>query len=151
MKEPCVWVFFYGSYINFDVLKEVDLVPPRWEVARIMGFDIEIAPRANLIRTDQHVAYGIIAQATHSQLARLYSHAKDVLGEVYLPEAVNVQTVDGKWIPAMTYLCPEMEPRQADEEYVERIAAPALKFGFPSWYIDRIDSFRPSRAQSRKG
>jgi hypothetical protein len=22
-----VWVFFYGSYINFDVLKEVSLVP----------------------------------------------------------------------------------------------------------------------------
>jgi hypothetical protein len=116
-----------------------------------MGFDIEIAPRANLVRADQHVAYGIIAHATHSQLARLYSHAKDVLGEVYLPEAVIVQTLDEKWIPAMAYLCPEMEPRQADEAYVERIAAPAGKFGFPRWYIDRIDSFRPSRAQSPNG
>jgi hypothetical protein len=26
---PKVWVFFYGSYINFEVLKEVDLVPGR--------------------------------------------------------------------------------------------------------------------------
>jgi hypothetical protein len=51
---PKVWVFFYGSYINFEVLKEVDLVPGAWEVARAPGFDIRIAPRANLIRSDQH-------------------------------------------------------------------------------------------------
>lgn len=24
MREPSVWVFFYGSYINLDVLAEVD-------------------------------------------------------------------------------------------------------------------------------
>jgi hypothetical protein len=24
---PQVWTFFYGSYINFEVLREVDLVP----------------------------------------------------------------------------------------------------------------------------
>jgi hypothetical protein len=45
-----VWTFFYGSYINFDVLKEVDLVPESWEVARLGGFDIRIEPRANLVR-----------------------------------------------------------------------------------------------------
>jgi hypothetical protein len=77
------------------------------------------------VRSDQQVGYGIIAQATHSQLARLYSHAKDVLGEIYLPKAVIVQTLDEKWLPAMICLCPEMEPRPADEDYIERIAAPA--------------------------
>jgi hypothetical protein len=143
MTEPLVWVFFYGSYMNLDVLKEVDLVPPRWEVARIMGYDIEIAPRANLVRSDRHVAYGIIAQATHAELSRLYAHAKDVLGEVYLPEAVMVQTLDEKWMPVMTYICPEMQPQQAEEAYVERIARPAREFGFPDWYIERIERFRP--------
>jgi hypothetical protein len=145
MTESLVWVFFYGSYMNFDVLKEVDLVPPRWEVARIMGYDIEIAPRANLVRSEQHIAYGIVALATHAELSRLYAHAKDVLGEVYLPEAVMVQALDGKWMPVMTYICPEMQPRQADEAYVERIAKPARAFGFPDWYIERIERFRPGR------
>ena len=49
LAEPRVWVFFYGSYINFDVLQEAGLVPGEWEVARLPGFDLEIAPRANLI------------------------------------------------------------------------------------------------------
>lgn len=44
---PKVWTFFYGSYINFEVLKDVDVVPENWEVARLAGFDIRIQPRSN--------------------------------------------------------------------------------------------------------
>jgi hypothetical protein len=129
--------------MNLLVLKQVDIVPPKHEVTRLPGYDIVIAPRANLVKSDQHSAYGIVALATHAQLSRLYAHAKDVLGEVYLPEAVIVQTMDGKWLPAMTYLCPEMRPGPVDGAYVERIAAPARALGFPDWYIARIESFRP--------
>jgi len=140
--EPRVWVFFYGSYINIDVLKEAELVPGEWEVARAPGFDIEIAPRANLIRSERDTAWGINATATHAELARLYSeHAKGLLGETYLPEAILTHTADGKLRPAMTYICPAMVPRPADPDYVQRIARPARQFGFPSWYIERIESF----------
>jgi len=99
MAAPGVWTFFYGSYINFDVLPEVDLVPEQWEVARLAGFDIRIQPRANLVRSDADTVYGITATATHDELARLYALAKDVLGELYLPEAVLAQTLDGRWRP----------------------------------------------------
>jgi hypothetical protein len=43
-----------GSYMNPDVLREVNLVPADWEVARLHGFDISIRPRANLVRSEQH-------------------------------------------------------------------------------------------------
>ena len=142
MTNPTVWVFFYGSYINFDVLREVDLVPEQWEVARLDGFDIRIQPRANLVRSDQHCVYGIVATATHAQLSRLYAHARDVLGEVYLPEAVLVQTRTGTWRPALCYICPDMAPRPAETAYVERITSPARGYGFPEWYLERLGSFR---------
>jgi cation transport regulator ChaC len=141
-ERPRVWVFFYGSYMNFDVLREVDLVPDRWEVARLAGFDLRIAHRANLVRSDGAVVYGILATATHAELARLYAHAEEILGEVYLPEAVLAETLDGTWRAALCYLCPDMEPRPADPAYVERIAAPARALGFPAWYLDRIRAFR---------
>jgi len=131
MVEPKVWTFFYGSYMNFNVLKEVDYVPDCWEVARLNGFDIRIQPRANLVRSEQHCVYGIIATATHEELSRLYAHAKDVLGETYLPEAVLVETRDGKWKPALCYIAPIMEPRPAANDYIDRIAGPAKEFGFP--------------------
>jgi hypothetical protein len=142
MTEPKVWVFFYGSYINLDVLREVQLVPEQWEVARLHGFDIRIQPRANLVPSQEHSAYGIVATATHTELSRLYAHAKEVLGEVYLPQAVLVQNLAGLWRPALCYLCPEMVPRSADNAYIERITGPARRLGFPEWYIARLESFR---------
>src|SRR5271166_3037780 len=141
MVEPKVWVFFYGSYINFSVLREVGLVPEHWEVARLHGFDIRIQPRANLVSSQEHCVYGIAATATHAELARLYAHARDVLGEVYLPQAVLVQNLAGLWRPALCYICPEMLPRPADNAYIERIIGPARRLGFPELYIARLESF----------
>src|SRR5580658_7858060 len=139
-----VWVFFYGSYINFEVLKELPILPGEWEVARAPGFDIHIAPRANLIRSDQHTVWGINVTATHDELTRLYvDHAKGVLGETYLPEAILTYSADGKLRPAMTYICSAMELRTAELAYVERIAGPGRRYGFPDWYIKRIEHFRP--------
>ena len=143
MPEPVIWVFFYGSYINMHVLREVEYVPEKWEVARLAGFDICIRPRANLLRSTQHSVYGILATGTHTELARLYAHAKDVLGEIYLPEAVFAETLDGKWRPALCYLCPAMVPKPATNDYLDRTVTPARKYGFPGWYLERLESFRP--------
>jgi len=142
MAERKVQTFFYGSYMNFAVLKEAGLAPEQWEVAKLSGYDIRIAPRANLVHSEQHCVYGIIAAATHEELARLYSHAKEALGETYLPEAVLVETLDGKWLPALCYICHDMKPRPAATDYVDRIVKPAREYGFPAWYIARLESFR---------
>ena len=80
-EEPKVEVFFYGSYMNRDVLAEVDLVPESWEPASLSGFDIRIAPRANLVPSPGQTVFGVLATATHRELDRLYAHARDVLGE----------------------------------------------------------------------
>lgn len=141
MDAPTVWVFFYGSYMNIGVLREVGLVPEHWEVARLGGFDITIAPRANLVRSDKSSVYGIVATATHDQLARLYAHAKDVLGETYLPEAVLTESREGTWRPALCYIAPHMKPAPAAADYVKRIVEPGLELGFPVWYVDHLRSF----------
>ena len=142
MAERKLWVFFYGSYMNFDVLKEVDFVPEQWEVAKVSGFDIIIQPRANLVVSDQHCVYGILATATHAELDRLYAHAKGVLGETYLPEVVLAETLIASYRPALCYIAPSMEAKPAANDYVERIVKPAREFNFPGWYIKRLESFR---------
>lgn len=143
MTEIDIWVFFFGSYINLDVLKEVNYIPKQVEVARLPGFDISVRPLANLIRSDQHTVYGILASGSHSELSRLYEHAENVLGGRYLPEAVLVQTLTGRWMPALTYIAPALSGEQAEEEYVECIVRPAKAYGFPDWYIAHLESFKP--------
>jgi hypothetical protein len=143
VPEPTVWTFFYGSYINMEVLREVEYIPEKREVARLTGFDICIRPLANLVHSNQHSVYGILATGTHAELERLYAHAKDVLGEIYLPEAVPAETLDGKWRPALCYICPAMLPKPATNDYIDRIVRPAREYGFPDWYVQRLESFRP--------
>lgn len=139
---PPVWVFFYGSYINLDVLREVDLVPGAWCKATVSGFDLVIAPRANLVRDPSRMVWGFLATATHAELARLYSeHAQGVLGETYLPEAIVAVDEAGRLQPALTYIASDMTPRPAERAYVERIAVPAQRAGFPPDYIAKIRSF----------
>lgn len=143
MTTPEVWTFFYGSFINLDVLAALDYRPRRHAVARLPGYDLTIAPLANLLRADNATAYGIVATGTHADLARLYEHAEHELGGRYLPEAVLVQLDTGEWLPALCYIAPRLSGAPATGDYVARIAGPARALGFPAWYLDKIESFAP--------
>ena len=140
MDEAIVWTFFYGSFINLDVLKQVDVVPQRYEIAQLSGFDIQIRPLANLVRSDRHCVYGIVAATTHAELERLYAHAREDLGGTYLPEAVIVETLDGRRRPVLCYLAQSLESKAPADDYVARIVGPAREYGFPAWYIEHLES-----------
>ena len=135
-----VAVYFYGSYINDQVLAESGITLTHWDAARLDGFDIVIAPRANLVPKDGASVYGILTQVTHEQLERLYHHARTVLGETYLPEAVMVTTNANRQYPALCYICHDMVPRSPDPAYVSRILTPGRKYGFPEAYLARIEA-----------
>jgi cation transport regulator ChaC len=142
IDAPAVAVFFYGSYMNRAVLTEAGLTPHSWEVGSLAGFDIHIRPRANLVAAAGATVWGILATATHADLERLYAHARNVLGEVYLPHPVLVELPGGSYRPALCYISPHMEARPADRDYIERILAPAREHGFPADYLQRIERHR---------
>jgi hypothetical protein len=110
MTAPSVWTFFYGSFINLEVLEAQGLVPERHEVACLSGFDIRIRPLANLVRSERH--------------------------------CVLAETLNGTFRAALCYIDPSQEPAPATGDYVDRIVGPARDFGFPAWYIERLESFR---------
>ena len=141
MSDVTVWTFFYGSFINLDVLQKVDYVPEQLEVAKCNGFDIRVEPLATLVPARDSSVYGIVATATHAELARLYS--QDWVG-TYLRHAVTVETIDGKSRPALCYIAPVDEPKPPTSDYLDRIIGPAKEYGFPDWYIARIERFRPN-------
>jgi len=58
------------------------------------GFDIRIAPRANLFRAPGQVAFGVLATASHEELERLYAHARTVLGARVQPITINTRLPD---------------------------------------------------------
>ena len=103
-----VWTFFYGSFMNPDVLAEADVHPIGQQMARLDDWELKIAPRATLIPTQGSCVYGILAQLTHSEIDRLY--AKDWFGfGTYLPEAVMVTNSVGHPSAAMCYVAWQIE------------------------------------------
>jgi len=142
MEQTRIWTFFYGSNINLDVLKKVNYIPRQVNVAMLYGFDIQITPLANLIRSDANCVYGILADGTHEELARLYGdYVHDELGATYLPEAVNCKMLDGSFVPALCYIAPDSNIAPASKEYLDSIIPPARDFAFPDWYIKRLEAY----------
>lgn len=143
MNTPMIWSFFYGSYMNAEVLGKMELELAEVEVAQLDGFALRIEPLANLVRSEAHSVFGLVGRLTHADLDELYSHARDVLGGYYLPEAVLVRTSSGRYLPAMCWISHDLEAAPAESAYVDRVLAAAVEYGFPQWYLERIESFKP--------
>ena len=134
-------VFFYGSFIRSKVMAVGGFRPHSIEVAKLSGYDIAFDPHANVFRSDQNAVCGILVYPSHEELGQLYS--RDGVG-VFLPEAVVVETSNNRLLPAMCYMPPRRGTEQPDPVYVERILEAARQHGFPSWYVNRLESFRSS-------
>lgn len=138
-------IFFYGSFINSDVLKQAGFEScDGFRPALIAGYRFEIAPRANVKKQAGSIVYGVLTRGSHQDLERLYTYALDELGELYLPHPVSALDLEGHHHAAMTYVCPNMQHGDVEPAYVDRIVEPARTLGFPNWYVEHIESFQPS-------
>ncbi len=146
MHHP-VNVFFYGSYMNFDVLAEAGIRERSFRLAHLSGYRLRISPFANLVSDNSADTYGILTQLTHKELDRLYvDHAQGKLGAIYLPKAVMVQTDDREPTPALCYVSYCLQAEEPCPDYLERILEAARKYQFPPQYINYIDSMSAAQA-----
>jgi hypothetical protein len=138
--DELVWGFFYGGLINPEVMQQVGMTPKRQARATLAGYDIRIEPWVNLVPSQDDVAYGLLMQLTHRELAHAYGQLK----VPYYPFPVIAQELDGRFVPALCYLSPGMEPGQAERSHVENLLKPATELDFPQRYLAKIRRFLPA-------
>ena len=133
--ESRVDVFFYGLFMDADVLREhqVAAVDPRPAYAD--GYALRIGRRATLIAFAGKRAYGMVYALTENELDRLYS-APGL--EVYRPEPLLVQMAEGQTLPVLCYVCPRPQPGEANAEYAARLRAVLEKLKFPRDYVSSV-------------
>ncbi len=134
-----VRVFFYGPFINREVLARVDYKPDRWEVARLDGFNLALNPLATLEPSDRHCVYGVLSTATHAELGKLYG---EQWVRAYEPRAVLVVTLDGTFHTALCYIARSRTGEAPFQNYLDHIIGPARELGFPDWYVERLERLR---------
>jgi Gamma-glutamyl cyclotransferase, AIG2-like len=127
-----VRVFFYGSFINREVLARVDYKPDRWEVARLDGFNLALNPLATLEPSNRHCVYGVLSTATHAELGKLYG---EQWVRAYQPRAVLVITLDGTFHTALCYIAGS-RTRGAISELS------GSHHWVPATYIERLERLR---------
>jgi len=128
--------FFYGLFMDVQVLREVGTKPSNFRRAYVADFALRIGQRATLVPSPGARAYGMLIALTHAELDRLYS-APSLEG--YRPEAVVAHPYEGEAIPALCYnLVPAPEPHERNPEYAMRLRSVLEDLGFPVEYIKSV-------------
>ena len=132
MSDRQIDAFFYGLFMDLDVLRKSGVEPTNIRRASVPNFALRIGQRATLISSAGTRAYGILMSLSHEQLDKLYG-APGL--EHYHPEAVLVQTLDGVATAALCYnLIKAPGPDERNPEYAIRLQGVLRKLDFPAEY-----------------
>ena len=136
-----VWVFFYGTFMSTRVLRGYGTECERTTPARLRGYRLTISPRANLTADTSSTAYGGLAFVTQSEIDSLYEGLVDEFSLLYKPRRLVVETLDGKDVEALCYLCDDKRPVPPDPKYVEEMVKCCEELGLPGEYIASVTAF----------
>ena len=128
--------FFYGLFMDSDVLRENQVVAVSPRRAYVDGYELCIGRRATLTPTPRGRVYGMAFALTHDEFEKLYS-APGL--ELYRPEAILAHSMDGVAFAALCYnLRKAPGPDEANTEYAARLRAVLGKLEFPPEYVASI-------------
>ena len=136
MSSRYVDVFFYGLFMDQELLRAKGLQPQQVERGLVEGLALRIGQRAALVPVSGARVYGLVMSLTLDELAKLYS---DPSVQAYQPVAVLVQLENGGRLAALCYNLPEPpSPAERNPQYAAKLRAVAKKVGLPEEYIARL-------------
>jgi hypothetical protein len=126
-------VFFYGLFMDPELLRAEGFAPRDAELASVPGFALRIGKRAALVRDKTARAHGAVMSLTLDELQRLYSVPSL---QAYQPEAVLAHLASGGVVAALCYNLPDPPaPGDRNPEYASKLYAVAQKLGLPAEYV----------------
>jgi len=133
MTRRPIEIFFYGLFMDVELLRSQAVVPMHARRAFVEGFTLRIGQRATLVPAAGACAYGMLMALTHHEMSQLY--AAPWL-QHYLPEAVLTHTMEGKAVPALCYnLAKPPSASERNPAYAAQLKAVLQALGFPAEYV----------------
>jgi hypothetical protein len=135
MQSRRVDVFFYGLFMDEDLLRGQGVAPENRRIASVNNFRLMIGNRATLIPSAGKSVYGVLFSLTHQEIDLLYS-ASSV--SEYRPEAVAAITNENA-IPALCFNLPTPPSEyERNSEYAAKLKVLAQRIGLPQHYVESI-------------
>ena len=136
MESRAIDVFFYGLFMDAELLRANGLHPTNGRQACVSGMALRIGRRATLVPDPAESVHGFVFGLSHDEVERLYAEPSV---SAYRPEAVIARLVDGSYIPALCFnLPPSNETAEANPEYAEKLRMVASRLGLPAEYAAGI-------------
>jgi hypothetical protein len=136
MSARPIDAFFYGLFMDVDVLRATGVAPSNPRRAYVDDFALRIGKRATLTPSPGTRAYGMLIGLTHAELERLYAGPGL---EDYRPEAILARPLDGGLVAALCYnLAESPAPHERNADYAARLQQLLAALDFPREYIAAI-------------
>jgi hypothetical protein len=130
-------VFFYGLFMDMDLLRAKGLHPEDDTHAMVEDYALRIGQRATLVRKGGGRVHGVVASLAFDELERLYAEPSV---QAYRPEAVLVRLASGDVIAALAFTLPvPPDGNERNPDYALKLRAVAHRIGLPADYVASID------------
>ena len=133
--------FFYGLFMDADLLKEMGFHPIAIGPAKLPDYQVSIGERATLVPSPGSTSYGVVMELPATEATALYS--KSAVSDY---RAVTVNAIlmsDGSIQQSLCYnLPPNMLGCGTNIEYAEKLSELVLKLGFSLEYANEITDRR---------
>ena len=128
--------FFYGLFMDSGVLRKNTVSAENPRRAYVDNYALRIGQRATLAPMTGVRAYGMVFSLTFDDMEKLYAGPGL---EMYCPEAVMANLLEGGAIPAICYNLREApHPDEANPEYAGNLQAALTRLGFPAAYVSSV-------------
>lgn len=131
-------VFFYGLFMDPDVLRQKDVEPKGFRLAFVNGHGVRIGTRATLEPSDTEQAYGSVMDLTAEEQDRLYA---DESVADYVPVPVTAIGPEGEGIEAVSYIHPMELLSGRNPDYARALLSVADKIGIPDSHLKSIEAW----------
>jgi hypothetical protein len=130
-------VFFYGLFMDEDLLIAKGVTAIDFRPASVPGFELRIGNRATLVPNESGRVFGLVASLSHADLERLYSEPSL---QAYRPEAVLAHLANGKTLAALCFNLVELPSTdERNPEYASKLRDLAERLDFPAEYVASIE------------
>lgn len=136
MDQRQLDVFFYGLFMDQQVLQDKGVRPADVRVAAVPGFRLRIGARAALVPSPAGEVHGLLMKLSPADLEKLYAEPSL---QAYRPEPVLAVARDGTTVAALCYNLPEPpSPDERNAEYAAKLRSLAQRIGLPPDYVASI-------------
>jgi len=136
MSDATADVFFYGLFMDDDILRDQGICPRARRKAVVPGYRLAIGRRAMLLPQFGAQAFGMVFTLAEAEISTLYAGAGL---ELYRAQSVTAWLEDGKLAAVTTFNLREAPAvGESNLEYAGRLRAVLERLGFPAEYIRSI-------------